>query len=186
MLPARIGAALALIAAAALVLSACGDRETAAPPEQRVPDGVLSPEWFYTPASAETESATGVLTVEAGIDANGPSRTLHGARGLAALTHLQGETDPAAKVGEKSVAEVMELLPGARPVLHQVTRDNGLCGGAAANFVVWYEPEMIEGRLLILAVVQGAKPGETGSTVCRVLRYTRERGPATAMSEAAR
>jgi hypothetical protein len=188
MLPARIGAALALIGAAGAGLASCGDgaRPPASPPDQRVPDGVLSPEWSYRPASAETASATGELTVEAGIDAQGPSRTLHGARGLKALTHLQGETSPEAKVGERTIAEVMGLRPDARPVLHQVTRDGGLCGGQPAQYVVWYEPEMIEGRELVIAAVQGARPGETGSTVCRVLRYTRERGPGRGGSEEAR
>lgn len=176
MLPARIGAALALIASSAFLFSACGQREPAPAQTQSVPDGVLSPEWIYTPASGETESATGVLTVEAGIDSTGPSRTLRAARGVTALTHLAGETDPAALVGARSMGEVMELRPGARPMLHVVAQDSGLCGSTPASYVVWYEPELIEGRELVLAVVQGAAPGETGSTVCRVLRYRRERG----------
>lgn len=157
-------------------MSACGDRApapAAPPPSSSV---VLSADWVYTPASAETESTTGALTVEAGIDSTGPSRMLRAARGVTAFTHLAGETDPAALVGAKSVGEVMELRPGARPVLHVVAQDGGLCGSTSAAYVVWYEPEMIEGRQLVLAVVQSAAPGETGSTVCRVLRYTRERG----------
>lgn len=186
MLPARIGAALALIALAGLVLSGCGNREAAPPPEQVIPQGVLSPDWAYTPASAETASATGVLTVEAGIDSTGPMRTLRAARGLSAMTHLMGEADAKAKVGERSIGEVMELPPGARPMLQAVAQDTGLCGPTPAQYVVWYEPEMIEGRELVLAVVQGAAPGETGSTVCRVLRYTRERERAVGRSEEAR
>ena len=185
MLPARVGAALALTAV--LALTACGRREDATPPpEQRIPDGVLSPDWSYTPASEETRKATGVLTIEAGIDAEGPMRTLAGASGVSALTHLQGEASLGDKIGDRTIGEVMDLRPGARPVLHQVSRDSGLCGGQPASFVVWYEPEMIEGRQLVLAVVQGAKPGEAGSTVCRVLRYTRERDMGVSRSEAAR
>ncbi len=175
MLPARIGAALALIGPAALAVSACGAPEAASEPEQTIPAGVLSPEWAYTPASAETKAATGMLTIEAGIDALGPSRTLKAEKGATALMHLSGEIDPAARVGARSVGEVMELRAGARPMLQKVDRDGGLCGPALASYVVWYEPELIEGRELVLAVVQGAAPGETGSTVCRVLRYTRER-----------
>lgn len=184
MLPARVGAALALTAV--LALTACGRREDATPPpEQRIPDGVLSPDWSYTPASEETRKATGVLTIEAGIDSTGPLRTLAGASGVSALTHLQGEVSPGDRIGDRSVGEVMDLPVGARPMLHQVARDTGLCGGQPANFVVWYEPEMIEGRRLVLAVLQGAKPGEAGSTVCRVLRYTRERDSGAGRSEAA-
>lgn len=185
MLPARVGAALALTAV--LALTACGRREEAtSPPEQRIPDGVLSPDWSYTPASEETRKATGVLTIEAGIDSTGPMRTLAGANGVAALTHLQGEVNTGDKIGDRSVGDVMDLPVGARPMLHDVARDSGLCGGQPATFVVWYEPEMIEGRQLVLAVVQGAKPGEAGSTVCRVLRYTRERDTGVSRSEAAR
>lgn len=186
MLPARDGAAFALTAAVCLALSGCGPRDQSPPPEERIPDGVLSPEWSYTPASAETERATGVLTVEAGIDTAGPRRSLAAARGVTAVTHLAGALAPGAKVGERTVAEVMELKAGAEPMLHEVTRDGGLCGAGAARYVVWYEPEMIEGRELVLAVVQGAKPGETGSTVCRVLRYTRERDRGAGRSETAR
>lgn len=179
MLPARIGAALALIAAASLVLSACEKREAASAPEPAAAAvGVLSPEWLYTPASAETANTTGLLVVEPGIDAAGPSRGLVAAKGIAALTHLKGEIDPSAKVGERTVGEVMELRPGARPMLYTVAQDQGLCGPTPAQWVVWYEPELIEGRELVLGVVQGARPGESGSTVCRVLRYTRERGAA--------
>lgn len=176
MLPARIGSALALIGVLVIALSACGEREAAPAQASAVPEGVLSPEWIYTPTSAETRSATGALTVEAGVDSTGPSRTLRAARGATAFTHLKGEIDPSARVGARSVGEVMELRPGARPMLHVVAQESGLCGPTPAEFVVWYEPEMIEGRELVLAVVQGAAPGETGSTVCRVLRYTRERG----------
>ena len=61
-------------------------------------------------------------------------------------------------------------------MLYNVAQDQGLCGPTPAQWIVWYEPELIEGRELVLGVVQGARPGETGSTVCRVLRYTRERG----------
>lgn len=176
MLPARIGAALALIAVAGLVLSACGRRETASAPETIEPAGVLSREWLYTPASAETASTTGLLVVEPGIDSVGPSRGLVAAKGIAAMTHLSGEIDPALKVGERTVGEIMELRPGARTTLYTVAQDQGLCGPTPAQWIVWYEPELIEGRELVLGVVQGARPGETGSTVCRVLRYTRERG----------
>lgn len=176
MLPARVGAALALIAAAGLALSACGQRETAPATEAAAPQGVLSEEWLYTPASAETASTTGLLVIEPGIDAAGPSRGLVAAKGIAAMTHLTGEIDPGLKVGERTVGEIMELRPGARPTLYTVAQDQGLCGPAPAQWIVWYEPELIEGRELVLGVVQGARPGESGSTVCRVLRYTRERG----------
>ncbi|KAF0170114.1 MAG: hypothetical protein IV086_01855 [Hyphomonadaceae bacterium] len=175
MLPARIGAALALIGPAAFAVSACGEREAASAPEQTIPAGVLSPEWAYTPASAETKATTGMLTVEAGIDALGPSRMLRAEKGVIAFMHLSGEVDPAALVGARPVGELMALRDGARPMLQKVDRDGGLCGATPASYVVWYEPELIEGRELVLAVVQGAAPGETGSTVCRVLRYTRER-----------
>jgi hypothetical protein len=190
MLSARVGAALALIAAAGLALSSCGRRETASAPEAAEPAGVLSQEWLYTPASAETASATGLLVIEPGIDAVGPSRGLVAAKGIAAMTHLTGEIDPALKVGERSVGEVMELRPGARPMLYTVAQDQGqnpgLCGGSPAQWIVWYEPELIEGRELVLGVVQGARPGESGSTVCRVLRYTRERHRGAGKSEGSR
>jgi hypothetical protein len=175
MLPARIGSALALIGLSVVALTACGEREAAPAQASAVPDGVLSPEWVYTPASGETRSATGALTVEAGVDSTGPSRTLRTRKGVTAFTHLMGEIDPSARVGQSSVGEVMELRPGARPLLHAVAQDSGLCGPTPAAYIVWHEPELIEGRELVLAVVQGAAPGETGSTVCRVLRYTRER-----------
>lgn len=194
MLPARVGAALALIAVAGLALSSCGRRETASAPEAAEPAGVLSQEWLYTPASAETASATGLLVVEPGIDAAGPSRGLVAAKGIAAMTHLTGEIDPALKVGERTVGEVMELRPGARPTLYTVAQDQspgqsesqGLCGATPAQWIVWYEPELIEGRELVLGVVQGARPGESGSTVCRVLRYTRERERGAGKSEGSR
>lgn len=177
MLSARIGAALALIALGGPALAACGEQQdvpafTAA----ETSGGVLSKEWLYTPASAETASTTGLLVVEPGIDAKGPSRGLVAAKGIAAMTHLTGEIDPGLKVGERTVGEVMELRPGARPTLYTVAEDQGLCGSRPAQWIVWYEPELIEGRQLVLGVVQGARPGEAGSTVCRVLRYTRERG----------
>lgn len=180
MLSPRVGAAFALIALAGLALTACGkgDSGQESAPEPATAQGVLSPEWLYTPASAETDSATGLLVVEAGVDAAGPSRGLVAARGVAAMTHLKGEVDPALKVGERTLGEVMELRAGARPTLYAVAHDEGLCGQTSAQWIVWYEPELIEGRELVLGIVQGARPGEQGSTVCRVLRYTRERGAA--------
>ncbi|MDZ4777252.1 MAG: hypothetical protein SGJ23_10755 [Alphaproteobacteria bacterium] len=186
MLPARIGAALALIAAVGLALSACGRRETAPAAETVDGGGVLSQEWLYTPASAETASATGLLVVEPGIDSAGPSRGLVAAKGIAAMTHLTGEIDPGLKVGERTLGEVMELRAGARPTLYTVAQDQGLCGPTPAQWIVWYEPELTEGRELVLGVVQGARPGETGSTVCRVLRYTRERERGAGKSEGSR
>jgi len=177
MLPARIGAALALIVAAGLVLPACEEREAEPAREEADVGGVLSREWIYTPASAETVSATGLLVVEPGIDDAGPSRVLVAATGIAAMMHLTAEIDPALKVGARTVAEVMELRPGARAMLYTVAQDQGLCGTAPAQWIVWYEPELIEGRELVLGVVQGARPGEPGSTVCRVLRYMRDRAP---------
>lgn len=135
---------------------------------------MLSPEWIYTPATAETDGATGPLTVEPTIGATGPQRTLHGARGDTLRAGLVGEADLDATLQMRSVADVLELRPGARAMLYRVEAGN-LCIGGQATHLVWYEPELIEGRSLALAVVAGGAPGETGSTVCRVLRYTRER-----------
>lgn len=145
--------------------AACGRADApvpAEPPQQ----GVLSAEWIYTPATAATERVTGALTVEAGIDAEGPSRTLFGARGQRLHASLVGPIDVEGPLGEAL---------GHRAAMLYEVGDGNLCDGAQATHLAWAEPELIEGRTLAIAALAGGAPGETGSTVCRVLRYTRNR-----------
>ncbi len=165
----------------AMLLAACGEKTPPAPAEPMAP-GVLSPEWVYTPATEETARATGPLTVEPGISADGPQRTLRTVHGDALHAGLIGAADLAASIELRSIADVLELRPGARAMLYRVDAGN-LCLGGQATHLVWYEPEIIEGRSLALAVIAGGAPGETGSTVCRVLRYTRERTGGAAVNQ---
>lgn len=158
----------------AMLLAACGQKPPAPAPARPVPPGVLSLEWVYTPATAETTAATGPLTVEPSIGAAGPQRVLRTVHGDTLEAALVGEADLAANIELRSIADVLELRPGARAMLYRVDAGN-LCIGGQATHLIWYEPELIEGRSLALAVIAGGAPGESGSTVCRVLRYTRER-----------
>jgi hypothetical protein len=162
---------------AMLALAACGEEKS--PPAPAVsPAGVLTPEWVYTPANDDTRLATGALTIVPGIGPEGPIRALQTERGDRLDAVLAGEIDPRARAGIDHVTETLARRPGARALVYSVSAGN-LCLGAQSTHVVWYEPEMIEGRALALALLAGA-PGESGSTVCRVLRYTRERSPQTA------
>ena len=158
----------------ALALTACGDREPAPKPPAPAAQGMLSDEWVYQPATEETRGATGPLTVTPGIGPLGPYRALRTARGDALDAVLVGEANLTVNLEARSVADAMDLRPGARATLYRVDAGN-LCLGAQATHVVWYEPELIEGRTLALAFVAGGAPGDPGSTICRVLRYTRDR-----------
>lgn len=150
-------------------LTACGERADAPPRPPPAAAGMLSAEWIYTPADVVTREATGAVTVSPGVGAEGPERTVAGARGGALRAVLSGEADPA-------MAKTLAGRSGAQAMVYVVAGGN-LCAGAQATHVVWYEPELIEGRTLALALLTGP-PGETGSTICRVLRYTRERSRA--------
>ena len=157
-----------------LAVMACGERKLPPSPPAPAPAGTLSPEWIYQPATEETVIATGAVTVEPGVGPLGPRRLLRTARGDELEAQLVGEANLAARVETRNIGEALDLRPGARATLYRIASGN-LCIGAQATHVVWYEPEMIEGRTLALALVAGGAPGETGSTVCRVLRYTRNR-----------
>lgn len=159
----------------ALALAACGaDKPPAPAPAAAV--GVLSADWIYTPATEETADATGSVTVEPSVSGEGPMRTLRTGRGDALQAILVGEADPAWRADLARVTQRLAGRPGARATLYAVYAGN-LCLGAQATHVVWYEPDLIEGRTLALALLSGP-PDESGSTVCRVLRYTRERSGA--------
>ena len=160
--------------AVVLALVACGDKKLAPKPPAPAAQGMLSAEWIYQPATEETRNATGPLTVEPGIGPQGPRRLLRTARGDALDAVLVGEASLTANLEARSLADAMDLRPGARATLYRVDAGN-LCLGAQATHVVWYEPELIEGRTLALALVAGGAPGVPGSTICRVLRYTRSR-----------
>lgn len=153
--------------ALAAITAACGRADTPAPAEPPA-RGVLSAEWIYTPATAETEAATGAVTVEASIGADGPARTIIPARGARVRAVLKG---PIAM--DEALAAA--LAQRASPMLYVVAEGN-VCTDAQATHLVWSEPELVEGRTLAVAALAGGAPGETGSTVCRVLRYTRNRG----------
>lgn len=157
-----------------LALAACGEKKPAPAAARPIAQGMLSVEWVYEPATEETRSATGPLTVEPGIGPLGPRRLLHTARGDVVDTVLVGEAALTANLESRSLADAMDLRPGAHATLYQVEGGN-LCLGEQATHVVWYEPELIEGRTLALAFVAGGAPGVPGSTICRVLRYTRDR-----------
>jgi hypothetical protein len=154
-----------MAAAVVTMATACGRADAPAPAEPPV-QGVLSAEWIYTPASDETQSATGALTVEAGVDAEGPSRTLFGERGQRLHASL---------VGPIAVDGALGAALGQRAAMLYVVGDGNLCDGAQATHLAWAEPELIEGRTLAIAALSGGAPGEAGSAVCRVLRYTRNR-----------
>jgi hypothetical protein len=160
--------------AAALALAACGDKKPAPTRPAPVDQGMLSAEWVYQPATQETRDATGPLTVDPSIGSQGPRRLLHTARGDALDAVLVGEANLTVNLEARSLADAMDLRAGARATLYRVDAGN-LCLGAQATHVVWYEPELIEGRTLALALVAGGAPGDPGSTICRVLRYTRSR-----------
>jgi hypothetical protein len=150
----------------ATLATACG-RDDVQTPVDSAPRGVLSPEWIYAPASAETERSTGAVVIEAQVSAAGPVRRIAATRGQRLNAVLAG---PAPADPALLVALGQSPVP---PMLYAVT-DGNLCDAGQATHIVWAEPELIEGRTLALAVLNGA-PGETGSTVCRVLRYTRSR-----------
>jgi hypothetical protein len=158
-----------------LALSACG-QEKPAPATPAAAQGVLSDAWIYTPTDAATDAATGAVTVEPGIGPDGPIRSLRTARGALLDAVLVGEPDPRFRADLPAIVAMLAQRPVARGKLFAVSAGN-LCEGVQATHIVWYEPEMIEGRALALALLSGP-PDQTGSTVCRVLRYTRERGEA--------
>lgn len=155
--------------AAAGLLTACGRPPAPEPAPTPIAPGVLTPEWIYAPATAETVQATGRLTVEASVGADGPARLLVTARGARVRAVLAG---PATM--DATLAAALSERNAAPPMLYAVTEGN-LCPAGTSAYLVWAEPELVEGRTLAIAVVSGAAPGETGSTVCRVLRYTRNR-----------
>ncbi|MDX2233243.1 MAG: hypothetical protein NW200_01980 [Hyphomonadaceae bacterium] len=160
-----------------LALCACSqDPSAPAAGPDASPQGVLSAAWVYTPATEETENATGAVEVEPAISAEGPVRTVRTARGDVLRAVLLADAAAPTRIAVASLAETLAQRPGARALLYGVS-DGNLCLGAQATHVIWYEPEIIEGRALALAIVSG-QPGESGSTVCRVLRYTRERSGA--------
>jgi len=152
--------------ALAAMTAACG-RAAPPVPAEPPPRGVLSAEWIYTPATAETEAATGAVTVEASVGTDGPSRTLIAARGARVRAVLKGPI-----VMDETLAAA--LAQRASPMLYTIAEGN-LCADVQATHLVWSEPELVEGRTLAVAALAGGAPGETGSTVCRVLRYTRNR-----------
>lgn len=162
----------------ALVASACGAKPPPPAPPHASQPGVLSEDWLYQPATDETARVTGGLEVVPQVGSGGPARLLRSARGQQVVAELVGPVEPSARIEMRPVADVVDARPGGAATVYRVVEGN-FCAGAQATHVIWYEPELIEGRTLSLAFVAGGAPGETGSTVCRILRYTRSRTPAS-------
>jgi hypothetical protein len=141
----------------------------------------LSETWDYLPASADAASATGSVSIFPGVSAEGPTRTLKAANGLTLEAALIGEVSAAQMIGPGDVAGLMEASRAARPTLYRLTAQTpsrgGIspCGANTATHILWHEPEMIEGRFVTIAVLNGA-PGEPGASACQVLRYARTGG----------
>jgi hypothetical protein len=159
---------------------ACGQAAETPAPARPAPQGVLSAEWVYLPATAATAAFTGPVTVEASVGADGPARTVVGQKGPSVRAVLSG-----AMAMDVALAEALAQRPGAPATLYAVA-EGDLCPPATTTHLVWAEPELIEGRTLAIAAISGGAPGQTGSTVCRVLRYTRDRGQVPGMGGSAR
>jgi hypothetical protein len=176
---ARIGTAVALIGA----LAGCGLEAPSV--DQAVPAAVeysrLNTTWDFVPATEATAQATGSVTIKPGVSAVGPTRTLNATNGAAVEAALLGETAPSTAIGASTAGELMGVVGPGAPTLYSVaaetpTREGrSLCSGAPATHILWFEPEMIEGRFVTIAVLSGA-PGAPNAAVCQVLRYSRVSG----------
>jgi hypothetical protein len=170
------GLFVALLAATAL--AACGDPSspTGGGNDKLEAFRGAGKGWVYEPAEPETRKATGGIEVAPGVDKEGPIRTIHARRGVATarLVRALAAED---WINQRTLREALAAPPDARPILYAILDDRVLhCDDMRPSHLVWYEPEVIERRTLVLGVLGGGGPGDANAGLCQVLRYTRAPG----------
>lgn len=134
------------------------------------------PGWRYEPAEAATRDATGTIEVAPGVDKEGPIRTIHTRRGETTARLVRALTAEE-RIREQTLREALAAPPGARPILYAILDDQVFrCRDMRPSHLIWYEPEVIEQRTLVVGVLGGGGPGDAGADLCQVLRYTRAPG----------
>ena len=182
-------------AALALMLGAC-DRAGAPQagganaPQLDAPAPVAEPARAFTASNAGATAATGDINVTMATrlpdaDQAGAAPqdvlTLRGANGLVVDAEVTGAVSPATQV-EGQTLRALLALPVEEPqvLVYRVASETkpesgqGLCGAAAAAFVVVWEPSTPGDSALKVLGVAGGAPGAAGARACPMLEYRRE------------
>jgi hypothetical protein len=177
--------------ALALALAACNQQ----PAQDGAQEGASldtpapesAPDSTYAPSNDAARTTTGQLTMsvalrlpDAGSDNTDQQEilTLRGASGLVVEAAITGAISPATQVQGQTLRALLGI-PVEEPqvLVYRVTNETkpegvgGLCGAAAAAYVIVWEPSTPGASSMRLLGTQGGAPGAADARACTMLDY---------------